>query len=175
MQFLKQVAMKGIQTFLKAGNKVIKKGATVKDAIKSTLKPTVGVVLGATVDQVAFKLIEMRNNQNDAPQPNLPIMLPKLNRLGHVDSGAVKLYIRRNPNEANIFLTRTQLFIIFKMATIRGDVTEQITREVHLFGSIMQQNVIENTFNREYAPLATIQQGMAIEFMVKSAMTYTWT
>ena len=33
----------------------------------------------------------------------------------------------------------------------------------------MQQNLIENEFNREYAPLATIQPGMAIEFIVKSA------
>ena len=33
----------------------------------------------------------------------------------------------------------------------------------------MQQNVIENKFNREYAPLATIQPGMAIEFTVKGA------
>ena len=55
------------------------------------------------------------------------------------------------------------------MATIGGDVTEQITCEVDLFGSIMQQNVIENSFNREYAPLATIQPGMVIEFTVKSA------
>ena len=55
------------------------------------------------------------------------------------------------------------------MATIGGDVTEQITSEVNLFGSIMQQNVIKNEFNREYASLATIQQGMAIEFTVKSA------
>ena len=55
------------------------------------------------------------------------------------------------------------------MATIGGDVTEQITSEVDLFGSIMQKNVIENEFNREYAPLATIQPGMAIEFTVKSA------
>ena len=47
--------------------------------------------------------------------------------------------------------------------------TEQITSEVDLFGSIMQQNVIENEFNREYAPLATIQVGMAIEFTVKYA------
>ena len=52
------------------------------------------------------------------------------------------------------------------MATIGGDVTEQITSEVDLFGSIMQQNVIENKLNREYAPLATIQPGMAIEFTV---------
>ena len=33
----------------------------------------------------------------------------------------------------------------------------------------MQQNVIENNFNREYAPLATIQQYVAIEFTVKNA------
>ena len=37
------------------------------------------------------------------------------------------------------------------MATIGGDVTEQITSEDDLFGSIMQQNVIENEFNSEYA------------------------
>ena len=55
------------------------------------------------------------------------------------------------------------------MATIGGDVTEQITSEVDLFGSIMQQNVIENEFKREYAPLATIQLGMAIKFTVKGA------
>ena len=33
----------------------------------------------------------------------------------------------------------------------------------------MQQNVIENKFNREYAPLATIYLGMAIEFTIKGA------
>ena len=50
--------MKGVQTLLKASSKAIKEGTTVKDVIKSTLKPTVGAVLGATVDQVASKLIE---------------------------------------------------------------------------------------------------------------------
>ena len=78
-QFLKPVAMKGIQTLLKAGSEAIKEGAKVKDVITSTLKPTVSAVLGATVDQVASKLIEMRNNQNDAPPPNPPIMLPEYN------------------------------------------------------------------------------------------------
>ena len=52
------------------------------------------------------------------------------------------------------------------MATIGGDVTEELTSEVDLFGSIMQQNVIENKFNREYATLATIQPGAGIEFRV---------
>ena len=47
--------------------------------------------------------------------------------------------------------------------------TEQITSEVDLFESIMQQHVIENEFNREYASLATIQPGMAIEFTLNSA------
>ena len=81
-QFLKPVAKKGIQTLLKAGSEAIKEGATVKDVIKSTLKPMVGAVLGATVDQVASKIIEMRNNQNDAPTPNSPNMLPELNQAG---------------------------------------------------------------------------------------------
>ena len=43
-----------------------------------------------------------------------------------------------------------------------GDVTEIITSEVYLFNLMMQQNVIENEFNREYAPLAKLQQGVAI-------------
>ena len=43
-QFLKPVAIKGDQTYLKAGSEAIKTGATVKDVIKSTLKPTVGAV-----------------------------------------------------------------------------------------------------------------------------------
>ena len=55
------------------------------------------------------------------------------------------------------------------MATIGGNVTQQITSEVNLFGSVMQQNVIEKEFNREYASLAAIQQGMAIEFADKGA------
>ena len=81
-RFLKPVIMKGAQTLLQAGSEAIKECATVNDVIKSTLKPTVGAVLGATVDQVASKLIEMRNNQNDALLSNPPIVLPELNQLG---------------------------------------------------------------------------------------------
>ena len=54
----------------------------MNDVIKSTLNPTVGAVLKATVDQVASKLIEMRNNHNDAPPSNPPIVLQKLNQMG---------------------------------------------------------------------------------------------
>ena len=45
---------------------------------------------------------------------------------------------------------------MFKIAIIRGYATEQITSKVDLFGSILQQNVIKNKFNLEFAPLATI-------------------
>ena len=57
-------------------------GATVKDVIKSTLKLMVGADLGARVDQVASKLIEMRNNLNDAPPLNAPIVVPELIQAG---------------------------------------------------------------------------------------------
>ena len=81
-QFLKPVAIKSIQTILKTISEAIKEGVTVKDVNKTTLKPTVGAVLDATVDQVASNLIEMRNNQNEAPPLNPPIMLPELNQAG---------------------------------------------------------------------------------------------
>ena len=55
------------------------------------------------------------------------------------------------------------------MTIIEGDVTEQTNSEVYLFKLIMQQNVIENEFNLEYAPLATILQNMAIEFTITGA------
>ena len=46
---------------------------------------------------------------------------------------------------------------------------KQITSEGDLFGSIMQQNVVENEFNCESATLATIQHGIIIEFAVKDS------
>ena len=48
------------------------------------------------------------------------------------------------------------------MATIGNDVIKQITKQVDLFKSMMQQNVIENKFNCEYATQETIKQGVAI-------------
>ena len=100
-QFFKPVAMKGVQALLKAGSKAINESATVKIVIKSTLKHTVAVVLGATVHKVASKLIEMRDNQNDAPLPNPPIVVPEFVRAG---SG----YKRRSRSEYKKTLNRTK-------------------------------------------------------------------
>ena len=49
-QYFKPVKIKAAQTLLRAGSKTIKEGATVKYVIKSTVQPTVGAMLGATVD-----------------------------------------------------------------------------------------------------------------------------
>ena len=110
-QFLKPVAMKGIQTLLKAGSEAIKEGATVKDVIKSTLKPMVGAVLGATVDQVASKIIEMRNNQNVAPTPNSPNMLPELNQAGSGKKRRSQTVYKKKPKRSKY--SSNQLPIIY--------------------------------------------------------------
>ena len=89
--------MKGIQTLLKADSNAIKEGARVKDVIKSTLKPTVGAVLGAMVDQVAAMLIEMRDNQNDAPLPNPPIVVPEFVQVGSGNKRRSRSVYKKTP------------------------------------------------------------------------------
>ena len=112
-QFLKPVAMKSVQTILKAASKGIKEGATVKDVIKSTLKPTVGAVLGATVDQVASKLIKMRNNQNDAPPPSPPIMLPELNQVGSGKKRRRQTVYKKTPKRSKFLSNQRNIIYNF--------------------------------------------------------------
>ena len=45
--------MKSAQTLLKANSEAITDGATIQKVLSSTLKPTLGAVLGATAEQVA--------------------------------------------------------------------------------------------------------------------------
>ena len=99
-QFLKLVAIKSVQTSFKANSEAIKDGATVKDVIKFTLKPTVGAILNATVDLVASKLIEMRNNQNDAFPPNPPIMVPELNQAGYGKMRRRQTVYKKTPKQS---------------------------------------------------------------------------
>jgi hypothetical protein len=55
-RFFRPVAMAGAKTLLKAGSEALTDGATVKQVLANTLKPTVGTLLTATADQVANRL-----------------------------------------------------------------------------------------------------------------------
>ena len=112
-QFFKLVAMKGVQTLLQAGSKAIKGGATVKDVIKSKLKTTVGVVLCATVDQVASKLIEMRDKQNDAPQPNPPIVVPEFVQAGSGKKRRSRSVYKTTPKRSKSFVSQRLIIYNF--------------------------------------------------------------
>lgn len=78
-RFFRPVAVKGAQTLLKAGSEAIKEGADVKDVLRSTLRPTMGVVLGATAEQLANRLTD--NKPASAPPPG-----PALETVGPVTS-----------------------------------------------------------------------------------------
>ena len=80
--FLKPVVRKGAQTLLNKGSEAIQEGAPVKDVVKSVLKPTASAFLGDTVDQVASKLLEMRDNHASAPPTNPPIVVPEIIQAG---------------------------------------------------------------------------------------------
>ena len=123
-RFLKQVAIKGAQTLLISSSEAIKKGATVKDVIKPTLKATIGAVLGATVDQVASNLIQMRDNHDVAPPPNPPMLVPEIVRAGSGRKCRRAPVYKTATKRIKFHLINDKLFIIFKMATIGGDVTE---------------------------------------------------
>ena len=161
--------MKNVQTLFKAGSEAIKEGATVKDVIKYTLKPKVGAVLGSTLTRLPLSLLKCGITKTTHLHLIHQSSCLSLSRRVQIKRGAVDLYIRRHLNVPSNHPNSDQLFIIFKMAINKRDVTKQITSNVNLFGSIMKLNVIKNEVNREYVPLATIQPGMAIKFTVKGA------
>jgi hypothetical protein len=64
------VAISGAKTLLKAGSEAINDGATFKDVLSQTLKPTVGSLLTATAEQVANRLVA--DQPTAAPPPGPP-------------------------------------------------------------------------------------------------------
>ena len=74
---------------------------------------------------------------NSAPPPNPTIVVTENVQQGHIESVAARQYIKKRPNVLNIHPFSDQLFIIVKMSTIGGNVSNEITNEVNLFGLIM--------------------------------------
>ena len=81
-RFFRPVAIKGAQTLLKTGSEAIKEGATASDILKSTLKPTKGVVLGATAEQLASRLTDNRPAAAPPPGPALEALAPVTGQTG---------------------------------------------------------------------------------------------
>ena len=81
-RFFRPVAIKGAQTLLKAGSEAIKDGATVKDVLKSTIKPTIGALLGATAEQMANRLSDEKSMAAPPPGPALEATLPPAPQTG---------------------------------------------------------------------------------------------
>ena len=44
-----------------------------------------------------------------------------------------------------------------------------LTKEVILFQTVMQKSYLQNEFSRRFYPIATIQPGSPIEFLVKNS------
>lgn len=49
------------------------------------------------------------------------------------------------------------------------EVSEAVTSDLDIFAPILQQTCVKNEYNREFNPLASIQPGAPIEFIVKGA------
>lgn len=114
-QFFKPVAISVAQTLLSAGSEVIKKSATVKDVIMSTVEPTVVAMLDASVDLVISFFNSLRCEISMTLNCHLlhPLLYLKSSKLDHIGSVAARLYIRKRQNVLSIPLTSNQLFIIF--------------------------------------------------------------
>ena len=69
------VAKQGFAAFLRAGGDSMKEGATWKEALKASIKQTIGTVLSATADQIA------EEKPAAAPPPGPPV--------AHSESGLV--------------------------------------------------------------------------------------
>ena len=141
-RFFKLVKIKGAQTFLKCGSEAIEEDATIKDVIKSALKHANGAVLGATVDQVAFIFIQIRDNHYAAPLPNPPIVVSVIIQAGSGTKRRRAPVYKKLPNISCIHSTSDKFFIILKIAKMGGEMTKQIISDVDLLGLMTQQNVI---------------------------------
>ena len=111
----------------------------------------------------------MRNNQNDAPLPNPLIMLHELNQAVSGKKRRSQTVYKKKPKRSKYSSNKRPIIYNFQNGDYWRWCDGANYQRGYIFGSIIQQNLIENEFNREYAPLATIQPGMAIEFTVKSA------
>ena len=74
VRFFRPTARTGLKTLLTAGSEAITDGASVKDILSNTLKPTISSILTSTAEQVSNKLLA--DKPSTAPPPAPEIGLP---------------------------------------------------------------------------------------------------
>ena len=72
-RFFRPVATSGLKTLLKSGSEAIKDGATVKDILSNTLKPTISSVLASTQEHVSNKLLADKPATAPPPAPEIGV------------------------------------------------------------------------------------------------------
>ena len=73
VRFFCPVARTGLRTLLTAGGEAIKDGASVKDILSNTLKPTVSSILTSTAEQVSNKLLADKPATAPPPAPEIGV------------------------------------------------------------------------------------------------------
>jgi len=75
-RFFRPVAVKGAQALFKAGSESLKDNVSLKDVMKSTLKPAIKAVIGATAEQVNNRLPDERSSAAPPPGSTLESTMP---------------------------------------------------------------------------------------------------
>ena len=68
------------------------------------MKLTIDAVVGTTVDQIVFMLIKMRDYQNYAPPPNMPIVVPKFAEAGSSNKRRSRSVYTKTPKRTKYLL-----------------------------------------------------------------------
>jgi len=109
-RFFRPVAMSGAKTLLKAGSEAIRDGATVKDVLSQTLKPTVGSIMSATAEQVANRLAA---DQPTAAPPPGPVNTYTVPQTGSGSRKRKSLYKSKKIKSKRLANNKSQRPIIY--------------------------------------------------------------
>ena len=118
---------------------------------------------------MALKLIEMRNKHEAGPPLNQLIVDPEMVQpgLGRTRFRA-PLYKKVSKRFKYSFYQQAIIYNFWNCHYGKW-CNGKNYQSAKFICTIMQQNIINNEFNREYAPLPTIQQGAFIEFIIKGS------
>lgn len=75
-RMFRPVLVRGAQTALKAGGEALTNTSSLKDVLRSTIKPTVGSLLGATAEQLSKHMSDERSAAAPPPGSSLQATLP---------------------------------------------------------------------------------------------------